>query len=257
MFQNRADLHRKVAFIVLISVVASIGTTMALTHLFGTALNANAMIVAIICPMLVAAPVSYTFLRQSLRLEEVNSQLSDAHAKLAHTHKILSDRAQHDHMTGLLNRETFMEVIEPGRRQSNSGFVFIIDVDYFKQINDTHGHQTGDRALVSIARAIKSSIRLGDVAARIGGEEFAVFLPGSNLAEAISVSERICKTVEDLELRSVAGNPFRLTVSVGGAEFVGSRPLDQLLGKADRMLYEAKNSGRNRALVVPEIARAA
>ena len=254
---NSSDLHRKVAFIVLISVVLSIGTTMALMHLFGQPLNASALAVAVVCPVLVATPVSHIFLRQSFRLEEINSQLNDAHAKLARAHEILADRVRYDHMTGLLNRETFMDVIEPDRRKSNTGFVFIVDVDHFKQINDTHGHQSGDRALVGVAEAIKSSIRIGDAVGRIGGEEFAVFLPRSSLAEAISVSERICKTVEDLDLHSDSGVPFQLTVSVGGAEFVGDRPVDQLLGKADRMLYEAKNSGRNRAFVVPEIVRAA
>ena len=253
----RSNLPGKVAAVVAMSVALSVAVTIGLSLAFGSGVTLVTLTIAVLCPALVAAPVSYAMMRQAEQLAQIHSRLKSTHSRLEEAHKLLADRSRHDQMTGLINRETFLETISPGRRRSDGGFLLIIDADHFKQINDSHGHLTGDRALVAISAAIVANVREDDVAARIGGEEFAVFLPGASLAETIAVSERICRAVEDIDFRCDAGQRIALTVSIGGAESVGNRPADHLLGKADRMLYEAKSTGRNRALVIPEIARAA
>lgn len=250
-------LHTNVVLIVALSVMISLGIAAALVSASGAAMTLNVVIAAVLCPMVVATPVSYIFLRQSYRFDAVCKQLEAAHHRLSETHRVLEDIARRDRMTGLVNRETFLRTIAPGRRRSDSGFLFIVDADHFRIINESHGHRTGDRALQAMAAAISRSIREGDMAARISGSEFAVFLPGASLAEAITASERICKTIEHLEFRSDAGEKIPLTVSIGGAECVGDKPLDGVLTKVDRLLEDAKTTGRNRAVVVPALARAA
>lgn len=254
---NYKHLHAKTALIVALSAVASLGVAAALASAFGAPMTLNVLVAAVLCPMVVAAPVSYIFLRQSYRLDAVCRRLDIAHQRLSDAYRMLEDTASRDRMTGLVNRETFLRSIAPGRRRSDSGFLFIVDADHFRSINGSHGHGTGDRALRAMADAISRSIREGDTAARISGSEFAVFLPGASLAEAITASERICKTIEHLEFRSESGEKIPLTVSIGGAECVGHKPVDKVLAKAGRLLDDAKTTGRNRAVVIPALARAA
>lgn len=250
-------LHVKVTLVVALSVAASLLVSWALTAAIGLVMPIYALGIAIACPIIVATPVSYAFLLQSHRLRRVNEKLNTAHVRLAEAYRSLEENSRRDRLTGLINRETFLKMIRSGRRRSDSGFLFIVDADHFKHINDNHGHLTGDRALKAIAQAISSSVRENDAAARIGGEEFAVFLPGASLAEAIAVSERICRSIEHLDFASDAGERINLTVSIGGTEYVDNLSVNRVLRKADRFLYQAKNSGRNRAIVVPELARAA
>ncbi len=239
------------------SVILSMILTLALTRLFGTSFVPIPAVTSFLCPVLVAWPVSNIFLKQSDQLEAAHRELDQAHRSLERTHMILEHRSRHDRMTGLANREAFLGAIGPGRRGSDNGFLIIIDADHFKKINDTFGHLAGDKALKLIADAISANIREGDIAARIGGEEFALFLPGSSLAEAIQISERVRQAVEGIEFSSPDGDPIDLTVSLGGAEMIANGPLDAVMGKADKMLYQAKDAGRNRAVVVPELAHAA
>ncbi len=131
----------------------------------------------------------------------------------------------------------------------------MIDIDHFKNVNDTHGHPVGDKYLIHIAGRIGSAIRESDMAARFGGEEFVVIAPNASLTEAASLAERIRE--------SVAANPLRLgqvvldnTVSIGVAEFdpepeFGSNILEDMIEKADKALYRAKQCGRNRVETWP------
>ncbi|WP_022663213.1 GGDEF domain-containing protein [Paucidesulfovibrio longus] len=160
--------------------------------------------------------------------------------------------ATHDGLTGLLNRKTFLERAEGmlalSARQGEAVSLFMIDIDHFKRVNDTFGHQEGDRVLLDFAATVGGALRRSDVFGRYGGEEFVVFLPGTGEEEARLAAERLRAAVEARELRSRSGKPLRYTVSVG---ICTSRPdaasdMEELLRLGDKALYRAKDQGRNR-----------
>ncbi|MCJ2181676.1 diguanylate cyclase [Novosphingobium sp. 1949] len=158
--------------------------------------------------------------------------------------------ADRDYLTGVLNRRAFTAraeaEIQRSRRHARKLSLLLIDVDHFKQVNDRHGHLAGDAVLVAIARSIDSAARREDLVGRMGGEEFAVLLPETGYAGAIEVAERlraaIAETPVELGEKTIAA-----TVSIGVApiELNGPRGLVAAMGSADKMLYRAKDAGRN------------
>ena len=126
----------------------------------------------------------------------------------------------------------------------------MIDADNFKAINDTYGNDQGDAALRAIAEAIRSVLRSADRVGRIGGEEFAVFLPGTGVQTAEAVAERLRLAVLAIDFRP-GDAPHQLTVSVGGAVYDRYLPFPELFRLADQQLYAAKQNGRNRVAVSP------
>ncbi|HEY5939302.1 MAG TPA: GGDEF domain-containing protein, partial [Gemmatimonadales bacterium] len=155
-----------------------------------------------------------------------------------------------DSLTGLVNRGAFTgslcERLDAARESGASVALFIIDLDRFKNLNDTLGHPAGDAALVHFARVIREQIRTFDVAGRIGGEEFAVWLPETGLDLGGKIAERI-----RIKLGTTAwdwrGRQWPLSASFGVAACPEtSRSLDNLPAQADSALYVAKRSGRNR-----------
>lgn len=151
-----------------------------------------------------------------------------------------------DPLTGLANRRSFDEALgaESARTRRAGGTMglVILDVDEFKQFNDRHGHQAGDEALVNVARVLAQQARAEDLACRIGGEEFALLLPGADVATAAAVAERIRVAVEGRATPAGA-----VTVSAGVAASGGENPT-ALLALADSRLYDAKAAGRNRVI---------
>ena len=128
----------------------------------------------------------------------------------------------------------------------------IVDVDHFKQVNDQHGHGTGDRLLVSIAQTMARARRSDDVLGRMGGEEFAAVLPGVSPTQAQAIAERVRSAVERQALDATQGGPQRATVSIGlvhSATLGADADMDTLLLAADTALYRAKAEGRNRVMV--------
>ncbi|CAL94745.1 GGDEF domain-containing protein [Azoarcus olearius] len=160
-----------------------------------------------------------------------------------------------DPLTGASNRRQFMATLASewarARRERAPLALLALDIDHFKHINDRHGHPAGDHALKTFVSAAAGLLRPGDVIGRIGGEEFAIVLPGTQAADAHGIAERIRHGVEALAL-DIDGVPVALTVSVGVAVSGPSctEPGD-LLKEADRRLYEAKNAGRNRVCPPP------
>ena len=122
------------------------------------------------------------------------------------------------------------------------------DIDYFKSVNDNHGHGVGDEVLKEFAKRLKTHIRGVDLACRIGGEEFVIVMPDTNLAECFNVAERLRKAVErDLFILPQLEDPLEITTSIGIASTCENiTTLDELLKHADKALYCAKRDGRNR-----------
>lgn len=170
----------------------------------------------------------------------------------------LRRQADTDALTGLLNRSGFESSYEQVRtalrEQRKPLSLFMLDLDNFKSINDTFGHVKGDEVLIHFAQLLRTSLREEDIVGRIGGEEFAVLLPGMVKAEAMHVAERIRTKVCQAEL-SFEGNPIKYTVSIGVTDncvesnCLGDRTLEQALSEADTALYQAKHLEKNRTVV--------
>ena len=164
----------------------------------------------------------------------------------------LQELARTDPLTALANRRSIIEAIETeflrSKRFGSDTAVLMIDIDHFKRINDTHGHEAGDRALVALARSLKTIARVTDLVARFGGEEFVVLLVGTDLSGAVDMAERIREAVAQIVLTSPSGD-FRLTVSIGVAPLLNEDDeWSDTMSRADRAMYRAKNLGRNRVV---------
>ncbi len=156
-----------------------------------------------------------------------------------------------DALTGVSNRRGLEQFLDAAMRRARANrrplSVLALDIDRFKLINDVHGHAAGDRTLVRIAHACQALLREGDLIGRIGGEEFLVVLPGSGLAEATEIAERLRACVEALPEADVQRDGCSATISVGIAEMVpADLGLEGLQQRADEALYRAKAEGRNR-----------
>lgn len=167
--------------------------------------------------------------------------------------KELEKLATTDPLTGLANRRLFMEtataeIVRAGRYGHGLSLV-MLDIDHFKLVNDTYGHDTGDEAIKAVSDVLAAKARQKvDLPSRLGGEEFAMLLPATGINEAYVFAERIRKAIERDTIRH-KDKEFQLTVSLGVAEFSvdeGLRSLDDLMAAADQALYKAKQSGRNR-----------
>ena len=174
-------------------------------------------------------------------------------------HKLEKDLI-HDHLTSLKTRAFFEEEcntylsaianLEAGKRKEWFGFkhlsVLFIDIDHFKKINDTYGHEVGDRVLKKVAEIVSGSLREGDTVARWGGEEMVALLLGANELDAKEKAHNIRKKIESLRFNSL--KDLKVTISIGVAENFPGANCAGLLKNADLALYKAKNSGRNKAV---------
>ncbi len=167
----------------------------------------------------------------------------------ARYHEEIYQLATHDALTGLYNRRHFMEVLDKeiarALRHGRDLALCIIDVDLFKPVNDTFGHIAGDEVLRRIAAVLRQHVRSDDIAARIGGEEFAVLLPEGGTGSAVAFAERLRQAIA-ATIFSPGGVPRQITVSVGVAPLEGpDGNRSRLLAAADAALYRAKHEGRN------------
>jgi len=156
--------------------------------------------------------------------------------------------ASTDSLTSLFNRRYFFMRLkdEISRYQRTDKYisVIMIDIDHFKKVNDQYGHNAGDEVLVTFSKLIKKMIRPYDIAARMGGEEFAVILPNTNMQEGQMVAERIRKSIESMIFDQIAKG-FHVTVSIGGMTSNSEHNASKFTLKSDNALYKAKNNGRN------------
>ena len=172
---------------------------------------------------------------------------------IAHRHQIeeLQNVAQKDGLTGLFNRRSFDESLSRliafcARKNYPLSLVFM-DVDHFKKYNDAYGHVGGDQALIAVANALSETIRPGDLVARYGGEEFAAILPDADAEKGMIVAERLRTAVAKSAFTMPDGKSLpSVTLSLGVAESVPGSTPSSLIEQADKKLYEAKQTGRNR-----------
>ncbi len=155
-----------------------------------------------------------------------------------------------DHLTGLANRRRFErqleKEVERTQRYGHAFCLLMMDIDHFKLVNDTHGHEAGDEVITKIAKALQAGTRGIDLAARIGGDEFGIILTETGVQGAMEVAERLRVAIKDLELSGVG----QITASFGVAECpTTGQTVRELLASADAALYRAKKKGRDRVAV--------
>ena len=190
-------------------------------------------------------------------LEQLTRQAA-ATINRANTYSTILQYATLDALTNLNNRRQFetrlSQEIAITKRQGNPLCAMMIDIDFFKKVNDTYGHAAGDEVLRQVAGTIKEHLRESDIPARYGGEEFAILLPFTQIEEALKVGERLRKAIEAKPVTIYKETPeektINVTISMGLAEFDKQETGEVLFERADKALYEAKAGGRNRVCTV-------
>ena len=174
----------------------------------------------------------------------------------ARLHRMVEQQALVDGLTGLPNRrqaeDTLSAALARVERGGGSVALVFADLDAFKDVNDAHGHPAGDAVLCEFAQVLGESVREGDLAARWGGEEFAVILPDTDAAGAAAFAERTRRALEDRPLPTPSGMPLRLTASFGVATYPPAASQRELVAHADAALYDAKRAGKNRVATAGE-----
>ena len=176
------------------------------------------------------------------RIEGILSVVRDISEQVAVQDK-LETAAMTDPLTGLLNRRAFRVRADDLQKTGQNIMVALMDIDHFKRVNDQFGHDAGDDVLRSFARIAQGVVRRGDVVARLGGEEFAILLPGLSHVDGLTICDRLRREVATGVHQTEQG-PVRITIS-GGLVAMGTEGIDAALKLADRALYEAKNGGRD------------
>lgn len=186
--------------------------------------------------------------RKLHKITRISDRLQTQILELNHS---LNERSLTDPLTHVLNRRGMYERLQAeanraAREHSQFGLI-LLDLDHFKQVNDSYGHQAGDQVLTSVATAFKRCIRSYDSCARWGGEEFLLLLPDCTQQELINTAEKLCTAVAALATAS-GSVTVTITLSAGAHLCAADEPLTDALAKADRALYAAKQNGRNQVL---------
>ena len=200
----------------------------------GDIVGVGVLVAAVVSLLIAPAPTFRTF-RLIQELEEARSDLEDI--------------STHDYLTGIYNRRFMVEqastILNLSRRHDFSVSLIMMDLDHFKNVNDTYGHARGDAVLVEMAEAIRKMIRTTDVFGRYGGEEFVVFMPHADLEDATRLAERIRWEVKNMKVSNLTVT-LSMGVAVADSETKG---LEDLIDRADVALYVAKDNGRDRVEV--------
>lgn len=179
---------------------------------------------------------------------EISRQLDIRNRQLDELNQRLSTLAIHDSLTGLFNRHYVVAQLEAQHdlfvRYGTACSIVLLDIDYFKRINDRYGHSVGDSVLVAFSRSIESQLRQNDIFARYGGEEFLLVLPVTDLTAALHLANRIRGTIAGAPL-IVQPEPLNITASLGVAQIRSTETVKEWLNRADQALYRAKANGRN------------
>ena len=205
--------------------------------------------ISICVPLVVALPINLFMAFQRRKLDRALAELHQSHLELGRLNEELQSQARYDYLTGVMNRRHMFETIAQDWDRDLSGALFFIDVDDFKLVNDSYGHQVGDEALKLVADIISWTMDDLDLVARMGGEEFAVFIRGTSYEKAARLSEKLRNTIEATPFTPKGGIDTRLSISLGVAFTSEARDLDQLIDLADARMYDAKRRGKNRVVL--------
>jgi len=185
-------------------------------------------------------------------ISRLRQKLQDANKSLAKALEMINALAIRDDLTQAYNRRYLMEFLHQQKNAADRGSktfaINLLDLDFFKQINDTYGHAAGDLVLKQFASMLKNQLRGADIIARYGGEEFVLVLTGSDLSNAVETAERLRRNTSELVFPGLEGK-IKLTISVGVTQYVVSESVEALLSRADNALYQSKREGRDRVTV--------
>lgn len=232
--------------IVAVAFVTELLVMVGLVSLGGAEISTRTVLLdALILAIAVTPPVYWLALKP----------LQRQHAKRIEAERVAQDMSRlaiTDTLTRLMNRRgitvSLLDAMAQAERYGHPLAVAMADIDRFKEINDTHGHDAGDKALTEVASLLSDALRMPDKVGRYGGEEFLVVLPHTSLAQGRKIAERMRSAVNNWEF-DLDDKPVKLTISLGLTQFRKGEDLEQLLSRADQALYEAKNAGRNRVAV--------
>jgi len=238
-FLMRLGKTRSILIISLFSIAFSVLVTVLVGSLIDGVDLGIAATMALVISGIVAPAISWIFTGQFVRLEAMERRMRQL--------------ATYDSLTGLLSRQAFyydaQRYLNIARQHRDYFVVMVLDLDHFKQINDTHGHHVGDRVLKRFGLFLSDSLRDSDIIGRLGGEEFAVILPHTLPHHAQKIADTFCTELSALDILGDAS--LHITVSIGLVFHTSETPpnLDVLLRQADQALYQAKQNGRNNAVL--------
>ena len=196
--------------------------------------------------MVIVVLVATTFM--TMRMQKIRAQLKRQKHELTQALIQIQQLATHDELTGLSNRRHMMALLDAehlhSQRHARPWMVALLDVDFFKLVNDTHGHATGDQVLQGFVATVREAVRSNDLLARWGGEEFLLLLYDTQPSAARPMLERVRQAVQNRTVE-VQGEKVSVTVSIGVAAHSSGKSVAQLLEQADQALYRAKSGGRN------------
>jgi diguanylate cyclase (GGDEF)-like protein len=232
--KNKADIGLGICFISFLSVLLYV-LIHAPLHINPVAFYENFYFLLVICiPAFICGATVFVFMRYVIEQNH-----------------LLAEQAQYDPLTGLANRRFAFEVIEKSvaflRRKKSSYCIVMADVDHFKRVNDTYGHQAGDEVIRMFAKYIQDEVRRYDVACRFGGEEFLLFLSDTKPEHALKVAERMRQILKSRPIGFKDKN-IPVTASFGVASAGSDELLESVIGIADKALYKAKSEGRDRVV---------
>jgi len=227
---------KTVTIITLVSCVLSIVLTALLMTMFGMELDTPSLVISALVPLIVASTVSWGVVEVLFRVHRLEEEIRRV--------------ATYDMLTGVMTRRAFFNaaesVLRVAGRNRTPVSTLSIDIDDFKRINDSHGHSAGDAALCAFGSVLRDCARKSDIVGRIGGEEFALLLPDTDLAGAVNLAGKIRAAMPNAVIGTGTGI-VHFTVSIGATQSdeSGSMTLEALLRQSDLALYRAKRSGKD------------
>lgn len=222
-----------------ISVAMSLCITLAILYLSGHGMHRITIIISIVAPGIIAPLVTW--------------YVSDLLVRIARMEEKHRHMATFDELTGLLSRRAFLEqsdaLLKLCQRQNQNAAFVMLDLDKFKAVNDQYGHGGGDLVLQEFASLVRESVRKSDLAGRIGGEEFAIFMPGTSLEAALPLLEKLRNRTENHTIH-YHGETIRASISMGVSDTctAGIESISSLSRVSDEALYSAKSAGGNRVV---------
>jgi len=187
-----------------------------------------------------------------IKLQKLHNKIHKQNIELKNNEENLQFLASTDPLTKLYNRRYFSEIsehiLELAKREKNQLSIIMLDIDYFKNVNDTYGHKVGDEVIISIASLLLRMSRKSDVSCRFGGEEFILLLPQTTITGAYIIAEKIRKAVENIEVKTDDGKIINYNISLGVSQvnLLHEHSIEPAIKRADDALYEAKRTGRNK-----------